>query len=73
VLVEMPELAVAWGHDVWGPQWNAVLATIADVVVPWSDVTEANPGYLDSDLVHQTPEGRAAYIDAIVAGVQTCP
>jgi hypothetical protein len=73
VLVEMPELAVAWGHDVWGPPWNAVLATIADVVVPWSDLTEANPGYLGSDLVHQTPEGRAAYVDAIVAGVQACP
>jgi hypothetical protein len=73
VLVEMPELAVAWGHDVWGPRWNAVLATIADVVVPWSDLTEANPGYLGSDLVHQTPEGTAAYIDAMVAGVQACP
>jgi hypothetical protein len=73
VLVEMPELAVAWGHDVWGPQWNAVLATIADVVVAWSDLTEANPGYLGSDLVHQTAEGRAAYIDAMVAGVQACP
>jgi hypothetical protein len=43
------------------------------VVVPWSDLTEANLEYLGSDLVHETTEGRVAYIDAMVAGVQACP
>jgi lysophospholipase L1-like esterase len=75
-LVEMPEESTAWGHDVWGPRWNAVLSAIAaergDVVVSWAELADTHPEWLAPDQVHQTAEGQEAFRQAIVAGVQAC-
>jgi lysophospholipase L1-like esterase len=61
-----------WQLDVYGPEWNAYLASTADVLADWTAVTVEHPEYLGSDGVHHTPDGQAAYRQLVVDSVSGC-
>ena len=71
VLVTIAETS-PWQLDVYAPEWNAHLASRADVLADWTAVTVEHPEYLLSDGVHHTPDGRAAYRQLIVDSVGGC-
>jgi lysophospholipase L1-like esterase len=77
VLVNVIEASPAdWRLDISGPEINAMLADEAQqngyLLVDWNSTAAANPAYIKADGVHHTPEGRAAYTDAILDGIEQC-
>jgi hypothetical protein len=65
-----------WGLNITGPVFNNYLRDLAvlrnGVYIDWAAEVAANPSYVGSDGVHQTAEGKGAYLDNIEQGVQEC-
>jgi lysophospholipase L1-like esterase len=73
VFVGVNETTQAWQLDQYGPPYNEMLRQLADEhgdghVVDWTP----EPGMIAEDGIHLTDEGRAAYRDLIVDGVERC-
>ena len=59
--------------DVSGPPYNAALRAIPGVIAAdWAPMVTANPSYVISDGVHQTPEGLTADRDLLLRAVSDC-
>jgi lysophospholipase L1-like esterase len=66
-----------WGLDVTAPPYNAALAALAEarddvVLADWAGVADAHPEHLQTDGVHLTEEGKAAYRDLLLDGAEAC-
>lgn len=65
-----------WRLDLSGPAINTMLTAMAQdsdyVLVDWRSIAVANPAYIGPDGVHHTPEGRTAYTNAILDGIDEC-
>lgn len=73
VLVGVNETTEAWQLDQLAPPYNEMLRQLADEhgdghVVDWAP----EPGMITDDGIHLTEEGRAAYRELIVDGVERC-
>src|SRR5680860_1053144 len=73
VLVEVSSTTDSWGLDVYAPPFNAMLHEVA-ADHPNAHVVEWAPdaSRLEADGIHLSEEGREAYRQTIISGVEDC-